>query len=296
MRNSFIQTLVRRAKVDPKIFLLTGDIGFSLLEPFAEQFPDRFLNVGIAEQNMMGIAAGLSREGYTVFTYSIGNFPTLRCMEQIRYDICYHQSNVKIIAVGAGYAYGSLGVSHHTTEDLGMLRTLPNMVVTSPGDPNEVGALTDFLCTHNGPCYMRLNKVGEPILNGTINSLSLGEVLQVKEGEGTAVLTTGAVLPEAFNFIRSERPDYALYSFPFVSPIDTQAMTKILNRFPRIMTVEEHQMNCGFGSAILEIANDLFYRGQISKMPPVQRVAIPNKFVGFSGSQEYLRREVGLSL
>jgi transketolase len=169
-------------------------------------------------------------------------------------------------------------------------------VVTSPGDPHEVGALTKFMIQHRGPCYMRLNKVGEPILNGTINSLSLGEILQIKEGEGTAVLTTGAVLPEAFNFIRSERPDYALYSFPFVSPIDKTALAKILNRFTRIMTVEEHQMNCGFGSAILEIANDLYYQGGISRMPPVQRVGIPNKFVGFAGTQEFLRREVGLSL
>ena len=137
MRNSFINRLTEIAKVDKKIFLICGDLGYSVLEPFAEQFPDRFLNVGIAEQNMMHVATGLAFEGYNVFTYSIGNFPTLRCMEQIRYDICYHNANVKIVAVGSGYAYGPLGVSHHTTEDIAMLRALPGMIVTAPGDPVE---------------------------------------------------------------------------------------------------------------------------------------------------------------
>src|ERR1700712_4450462 len=118
MRTAFIDQLTEEAKKNDKVFLLVGDLGYSVIEEFAELFPDRFLNVGIAEQNMTGIAAGLAMEGYTVFTYSIGNFPTLRCMEQIRYDVCYHNLNVKIVAVGGGYAYASLGPSHHATEEL----------------------------------------------------------------------------------------------------------------------------------------------------------------------------------
>ena len=144
MRTAFINQLIEEAKSNDKIFLLVGDLGFSVVEPFAEQFPERYLNVGIAEQNMAGIAAGLAMEGYCVYIYSIGNFPTLRCMEQIRYDICYHNLNVKIVAVCGGYAYGSLGASHHATEEIGMLRTIPNMVVCAPGDPVEAKAITTF--------------------------------------------------------------------------------------------------------------------------------------------------------
>ena len=136
MRTAFIEQLIKEAESNKKIFLLVGDLGYSVVEPFAEKYPDRFLNVGIAEQNMTGVAAGLAMEGYNVFTYSIGNFPTLRCMEQIRYDVCYHNLSVKIVAVGAGYAYGSLGASHHTTEDVAMMRSIPNMEIISPCDPN----------------------------------------------------------------------------------------------------------------------------------------------------------------
>ena len=142
MRTAFISQLIVEAKANENIFLLVGDLGFSVVEPFADLFPDRYLNVGIAEQNMAGIAAGLAIEGYCVYIYSIGNFPTLRCMEQIRYDICYHNLNVKIVAVGGGYAYGPLGASHHATEEIGMIRTLPNMIVCAPGDPIETKAIT----------------------------------------------------------------------------------------------------------------------------------------------------------
>src|SRR4051812_19286753 len=124
MRTAFISRLIEEARKDSRVFLLVGDLGFSVVEPFRDEFPKQFLNVGVAEQNMTGVAAGLAMEGYTVFTYSIGNFPTLRCMEQIRYDVCYHNLNVKIVSVGGGYAYGPLGASHHATEEIGMLRTI----------------------------------------------------------------------------------------------------------------------------------------------------------------------------
>ena len=142
MRTAFIEELIAQARIHPEVFLVVGDLGYGVVEPFAREFPERFLNAGVAEQNMTGIAAGLAREGYNVFTYSIANFPTLRCMEQIRYDVCYHEMSVKIVAVGGGYAYGPLGPSHHATEDLGMLRVIPNMVVAAPGDPVETRVVT----------------------------------------------------------------------------------------------------------------------------------------------------------
>ena len=139
MRTAFIKQLIEEAKTNDKIFLLIGDLGYNVVTPFAEAYPDRFINVGICEQNMVGIASGLAMNGYNVYLYSIGNFPTLRCIEQIRNDVCYYNGNVKVVSVGAGFAYGSSGVSHHATEDIGMMRTLPNMVICSPSDPSEAG-------------------------------------------------------------------------------------------------------------------------------------------------------------
>ena len=162
MRSVFIESLCKAAKKDEKVFLLCGDLGFSVLEEYIDQFPDRFLNVGVSEQNMSLVASGLALEGFNVFLYSIGNFPTLRAMEQIRYDICYHNLNVTIVTVGGGYAYGPLGPSHHSTEDFAMLRSIPNMVLAAPADPIEAKLITNFFLKRNGPGYIRLNKSGEP--------------------------------------------------------------------------------------------------------------------------------------
>jgi len=201
MRTAFINQLIIEARNNPKIFLIVGDLGFSVVEPFAKEFPDRFLNAGVAEQNMTGIAAGLAKEGYTVFTYSIGNFPTLRCMEQIRYDVCYHNLDVKIVAVGGGYAYGPLGASHHATEELGMLRTIPNLIVCAPGDPLETKAVTSAIIKHKGPCYLRLGKAGEPIVHVNELNIEIGKMLAVVEGKNTAVLSTRAMLKYVYDFI-----------------------------------------------------------------------------------------------
>src|ERR1043165_2424780 len=134
MRTAFINELVLLARTNPKIFLVVGDLGFSVVEPFAKEFPDRFLNAGVAEQNMTGVAAGLASEGYHVFTYSIGNFPTLRCLEQIRNDVCYHELPVTVVAVGGGLAYGNLGYSHHAVQDLAVMRSLPRLTILAPAD------------------------------------------------------------------------------------------------------------------------------------------------------------------
>ena len=161
MRTAFIQTLFELAEKDERINLIVGDLGYSVVEQFAERFPERYLNVGVAEQNMTGVAAGMALCGKVVFTYSIANFPTLRCLEQIRNDVCYHNVSVKIVSVGGGLAYGSLGMSHHGSEDIAILRSLPNMVVVAPGDPIEARLATEAIASHSGPCYLRLGKAGE---------------------------------------------------------------------------------------------------------------------------------------
>lgn len=294
MRNTFAKVLVELARKDDSIFLITGDLGFSVLEPFATEFPERFLNIGIAEQNMMGVAAGLSKEGFTVFTYSIGNFPTLRCMEQIRYDIAYHNLNVKVIAVGAGYAYGPLGVSHHTTEDIGMLRTIPNLIVTSPADPMEVTMVTLEFCRSKGPGYMRINKTGESILHDNVPVYPGGRPLKLVAGKGKLILATGAIVLDAMNWSREN--GYELWSFPVISPLENDWINSDLLKFSEIITVEEHQLNSGFGSAILEVLSDSYHSGKLSAFPKVRRIGIPNTFIGHSGSQEYLRKEAKLFL
>lgn len=294
MRTAFINQLIQEADTNKNIFLLVGDLGYSVVEPFAEKFPDRFLNVGIAEQNMTGIACGLAKEGYCVFTYSIGNFPTLRCMEQIRYDVCYHNLNVNVVAVGGGYAYGALGVSHHTTEELGMLRTIPNLIVAAPGDPIETQKIVTEFCSNNSPTYLRLGKAGEPIIHTTPINLQIGKPLQILAGNTTAVFSTGAMLAYARQYIQQNKLNHSLYSFPIIKPLNIQAVAALANKYQNIITIEEHQMSCGFGSAILEALNDA--SNAIQQMPKVKRIAIPDAFIGYAGSQKYLQEQAGLVL
>ncbi len=238
MRTAFIEQLILEARINPKIFLLVGDLGFSVVEPFAKEFPDRFINVGIAEQNMTAVASGLAMEGYTVFTYSIANFPTLRCMEQIRYDVCYHNLDVKIVAVGAGYAYASLGPSHHATEDIGMLRTIPGLTIASPGDPLEARRLTTLLSRNPGPAYLRLGKAGEAVVHPAEPEIRMGKPVLVKDGKETAVFATGSILKYAHDQLKDEKRDWALFSFPVIKPIDGEALLPVFKKFNMIICIE----------------------------------------------------------
>ena len=298
MRNTFISALLDLAEIYKDIFLLCGDLGYSVLEPFAKRFPDRFLNTGIAEQNMTQVAAGLAKEGYNVFTYSIGNFPTLRCMEQLRYDVCYHEANVKVVAVGAGYAYGPQGVSHHATEDIAMLRTIPGMKVCTPADPCEARAMAHFVVEYNGPAYIRLNKSGEPFLHDpySIINLAPGKFLPILKGAGTLVLSTGAITHSLLTEIEHSVRNYSLWSVPFIGEYNDTIMCDIAQKYEQIITVEEHQLNGGFGSSIIEWFSDAYAAGVLKKMPRIKRIGIPNKFIGFSGNQNYLRNIATLTL
>ena len=165
MRSTFINYLIKKAKKDKKIILMVGDLGFNVVEKFQRLFPDRFINAGVAEHNMMSMASGLSSKGFKIFVYSIANFPTFRWAEQIRNDIDYHNSNVTIVTVGGGYAYGNLGYSHHAVQDYGLIRLFPNFEIFSPGDPYEVESCLDLIFKTKGPCYLRLNKDNDPKIN-----------------------------------------------------------------------------------------------------------------------------------
>lgn len=298
MRTAFINQLVEEAKSNEKIFLMVGDLGYNVVEPFRDLFPDRFLNVGIDEQNMIGVAVGLAMNGYNVYVYSIGNFPTLRCMEQIRYDVAYHNASVKIVSVGAGYAYASLGPSHHATEELGMLRTIPNMVVCSPSDPSEVKSITKLSADYDGSMYLRLGKAGEKVIfPENCDSLKIGDLHRLKDSSSENLLiSSGSILYEAAKWIDENGIDTAIYSVPYVKPINVSMVLELATRHNNIVVLEEHQKSCGLGSAILEVIGDLYADGKIRQFPKVRRVAINDEFISVAGSQNYLRSVAGLTL
>lgn len=300
MRTSFINQLLEEAKTNEKIFLVIGDLGYHVVEPFMEAIPERFLNAGIAEQNMAGVAAGLAMTGYNVYIYSIGNFPTLRCLEQIRNDIAYHKANVKIVSVGAGYAYGSLGATHQPTEEIGALRAIPNMVVATPGDPIEARAIAKFSAEYDGPMYIRLGKAGERVAH-TEESLTVnaGDILPVmlNVGNKKAVLACGNIMAAAKTQIEENKLPYDLYSVPFVKPLNKERLKAIVEKHTEgLITIEEHQASTGMGSAIVEQVNDMYAAGELRAYPVIKRVAIPDEFAPVVGTQTYLREYEGLKI
>lgn len=255
MRTAFIETLNVLASRDERIWLLCADLGFSVLESFAQKFPNRYVNVGIAEQNMTGVAAGLAMSGKIVFTYSIANFPVMRCLEQIRNDVCAHNLNVKIVSVGGGFAYGSAGYTHHGTEDLAIMRVLPNMTVLAPGDPIETKLLTIAATARPGPCYLRLGKAGEPIIHASEPDVIIGKAIVLREGDAGTLITTGAMLGMAMKAAGelSERGvSVRVLSMPSLSPLDSDAILRAARDTGRIVTVENHGLG-GLGSAVAEV-------------------------------------------
>ena len=298
MRTTFINQLVEEARQNERIFLLVGDLGFHVVEPFAEAFPDRFLNVGICEQNMAGIAGGLAMNGWIVYCYSIGNFPTLRCIEQIRNDIVYYNSNVRIVSVGAGYAYGSQGVSHQATEDVAMLRSLPNMVVCSPSDPVETKMLVHLSVTHQGPMYIRLGKAGEQVFHPQeIQDYHIGDLLPILDrGAETLVLTSGSILARVMESVETKALNYDVWTIPVVKPLNQTQLCQLAENRRQIIIVEENQKSAGIGSAIIEVLSDAYNNGLLKTYPKIRRIAINDEFLEVAGSQRYLQQTAGLIL
>lgn len=291
MRNAFIQELVALAHQHPHIALIVGDLGYSVIEPFADQFPDRFINAGVAEQNMTGLAAGMASEGYHVFTYSIANFPTFRCAEQIRNDVAYHKLPVTVVSVGGGLAYGSLGYSHHAVQDYALMRTLPDMLIAAPGDPMEVRACMRYLVDNPGPSYLRLGKAGEPSFHPEPPEVKPGNWLKVKEGSGKrALLSTGAGLQIAMDWVaKEENADRAVYSMPLWSMADKATQIEPLRAHEEVITLEDHLQDGGFGSWLLEAKTMDASLGCV-----IRPVALSPNVCGTVGSQATLNRLGGL--
>ena len=253
MRTAFIDALVEAAETDPDVWLINADLGFGVLERFADRFPDRYLNVGVAEQNMIGVAAGLALSGHKVFVYSIANFPTQRCLEQIRLDLCYHQAHVIVAAVGGGFSYGSHGYTHHAIEDLAVMRALPGLRVAAPADPHETDAFVrDFVRTP-GPGYLRLGRGGEAALHPRrLDEAPIGPVV-LRTGSDVAILGTGAVLSEilpAAERLAAAGVSARVLSLPRLKPLAEEALLEQIADVPLVVTVEEHSLTGGLRDAV----------------------------------------------
>ncbi len=292
MRDAFTRALMREAAKDPRLTLITGDLGFGVLKPFWETYPDQFVNAGIAEQGMAGLAAGLAMTGRTVLTYSIGNFPTLRCIEQIRNDCAYHDANVKVVCVGGGFVYGSLGMSHHATEDMAILRALPGVTVFTPGDPHEVEAIVPVMLNTPGTCYLRLGRGGEPNLHaGPIETYAAPKALTLRQGKDVALLSAGGILTQtvsAANLLAEQGVSAEVVSFPCIKPIDKDKIIELSQRFRHIVTVEEHSIVGGFGSAVCEVL------AEVGSSCRVHRIGMEDVYSSIVGTQQYLRGEYGM--
>jgi transketolase len=294
MRTAFIQALIECARANEHVWLLVGDLGYSAVEPFRQEFPERFINVGVAEQNMTGIATGLAISGKVVFTYSIANFPTLRCLEQIRNDVCYHRANVKIVAVGGGFAYGAQGMTHHATEDLAIMRALPNMTVVAPGDPVEATLATREMAKWPGPCYLRLGRAREPVIHKTPPDFQIGKAIVVQEGSDVTLIATGGILyniVQAAGQLAQEGIQACVLSMHTLKPLDSETILAAVQQTKAIVTVEEHSLIGGLGSAVAEILAEIDVAHVRFK-----RLGVKDDYCSVVGKQEYLCDTLGLSI
>ena len=293
MRIAFIKTLTKLAQRDKNIFLVTGDLGFSVLEEFIARFPNQYLNIGVAEQNMISVAAGLALCGRTVFAYSIIPFITLRCFEQIRNDVCMQNANVKLIGVGEGFSYGQLGPTHHSIEDIAVMRSLPNMTVVCPGDPWEVEKATQAIAKIKSPAYLRIGKKGEPILHRKNTNFTLGKGIVMEEKGILTLMTTGNMLETTLAVsekLRKKSVSSRIISMHTLKPLDEDLIVASGKDTGAIFTIEEHSIIGGLGSAVSQV---LMEGGIKAKF---HCFGVEDKFTKIAGSQEYLRIVNGLSI
>lgn len=282
MKKAFFDTLIDAARQDGEIFLIVADVGYGLAEPFAQEFANEFLNIGVAEQNMIGVATGLALSGKTVFCYSIPNFATLRCLEQIRNDVCYHKANVKIVSAGGGLGYGLFGMTHHGTEDLAVMRAMPNMTVICPADAMEAKLATEWAVKNHGPLYLRLTKGRDPIIHHEEPLFEVGKAITVRDGNDLTLIATGGMVYNALQAAELLAKDgifATVLSMHTLKPLDVKAVKDA----PRpVWTIEDHGIIGGLGSAVSEVTH-------------CNRIAIENPFSQTFGDYEHLQQVHGLT-
>ena len=289
MRDAFVQAVSELAAEDPSVVLITGDLGFGVLTDFAERFPESYLNAGVAEQNMTAVACGMAMAGARAYTYSIGNFPTLRCLEQLRNDVCHHRADVTVVAVGGGFSYGQLGMSHFATEDLAILRALPEMTVVAPSDPWQAYALTRQMHAKGGPHYLRLDKSSAGTSEGPVQ---LGKARQVRPGSDVVIFAIGGVLGEAVgaaDLLAEEGVSVRVVDVHTLKPLDVEAISEAATACGVVLTLEEHTVIGGLGGAVAEAC-----MAEGARVRRFVRLGLPDRHPSVVGDQAYLRALHGL--
>ena len=286
MKAIFFQTIYELAKENPKLQFIKADTAY--IPDFQQAFPNQYLDVGIAEQNMIGVAAGMALEGKIPFTYSIVNFATMRCLEQVRTQVAFNNLNVKIVSCGTGFDYGPLGATHHATEDLSIMRVIPNLTIFSPCDPIETVAVTKAAFAIDGPCFIRIGHGGEPNLHSSlIKNFQVGKVYTLKEGEDIKIFVTGSIAGEVMAAaveLGEKGHDVGVYSFPTIKPIDRDFIFECVHQAKIILSVEEHSIIGGFGGAVAEVIAEASEKSAVFR-----RIGINDIFTDTIGDKEYLK-------
>ena len=289
MRAAFSEALVRLAKADPNVLLLTGDHGYALFDDFRRECPAQYINAGIAEQNMVGMAAGLAKAGFRPFVYGLSAFIPVRVVEQIKLDIAHDALPVVLLGDGAGFVYSHLGTSHQSTEDIACTRAIPGLAVYSPADRFEVTACMDMAYQSQGSVYLRMGKSDRGDVHTAPLALAPGRLLQVKAGTAgaLAMIATGALVRTALDIAYAHYPDAAVWSAPCIKPLDSAQVSAICAAHDGVVSLEEHSVMGGLGSLIAEIS---------SQYSPVRllRVGVQDRFSHYCGTYDYLLKEHGL--
>lgn len=289
MRKTFINTLINLARMDKDIVLITPDMGFSILEPFFEEFSDRAINCGIAEQNAVSLASGLALMGKKPYVYTIIPFLTGRAYEQARLDVAYMNTNVKLIGIGAGFTYGAAGATHHAIEDISLMRTLPNMTVCCPGDNNEAEQIVRQSINNKNPMYIRIGRHNRGIFDN--NDIQIGKASIIEKGEDIAIIATSNMLPDAYDYckkLKEEGRKPYLISMHTIKPLDKECILSLIDKGVEIQTLEEHSIIGGLGSAVAEVI------AESGKGVNFKRIGIPDKFSHYIGSQKFIKKQFGL--
>jgi transketolase len=289
MRNAFADEILQIALTDPRIVVLSGDIGNRLFDKFKAAMPERFFNCGIAEANMISLAAGLAASGLRPVCYTITPFVTTRCLEQIKVDVCYHEMPVTIVGTGSGLSYAALGSTHHSFEDIACLRVLPGMQLIAPADASELCSALRWVFTQQQPAYLRIGKKGEPRVTDPAEAFAPGRWQRLRKGTVASILSCGTILPEAVRAadqLISEGVPIDLWNCASVKPLDKAALCA-LPPGP-VLTIEEHSVLGGFGSAVAEFLSE----NQPGKI--LRRLGIPDAFLHDCGEQEHARQHCGL--
>jgi transketolase len=288
MRRAFADALMKAAEEDPHVIFLTGDLGFGTFDAFRERFGPRYVNVGVAEAQMVCAAAGLALEGWRPIIYSIASFATGRAFEQIRVSLGYQNLPVVVIGAGGGYTYASSGVTHHSGEDLGLMSLVPNMTVVAPGDPGEVTQLLPQLLKLPGPSYCRVGKYGEPAYHSDDPAV-VGRARRLRDGEGIAVLSTGeiaAVVLQALDLLKAEGLCPIAYQFHTVQPLDTQTLDELVGKVRGLLVIEEHYPVGGFAAAVAT------WRSGCDRAPPMVRLGPSHELLLGNPTQAEMRQRM----